>query len=169
MTPSDVLLHSDQSLAQPTPEKPPPAIVGNKYKAHDWTMCREWRRPWNTHASVRCLRQTSSFREIYRRGSRKRARARGAKRQQENCVSQTQQDWCMYGLTEMVIAHTGSTQVQARVPRIEKQWTQTPIPDQEAISNRQLLIKKKLVLLQWSLSGIKTTHLRADLCPEVDG
>jgi hypothetical protein len=77
---------------------------------------------------------------------------------QVNCVFQTQQDWHINELIGTVAECLQPTQIQTRWDPCTKmgRWIWTPIPDQEVVSNWQLLAKEKLVSPRESLD-IQTT------------
>lgn len=76
----------------------------------------------------------SSSRNLCKRGSIKIIRARGSELLQENSVFQTQQDWWTHG--DCVRMHRHAQIKGRQSPSTEqRKWTQSLIPNQEAIWN----------------------------------
>lgn len=90
-------------LAQTSSEKGALAVDGNKYRDHNWTMCRE--RDAGAHSSkwddsINSL--PSELRELCRRGSRKILRVKREQKTPRKWDLSTQQAWYTYELMEIV-------------------------------------------------------------------
>lgn len=97
------------------------------------------------------------------RGGRKIVKASGKGCHQGGGILQTQMDWHTYECTETMAAVHGACTAQWGPNTERLKWTQY-IPNQEAISNKQLLAEEKFVF-SIGVLGVYNGHMRVGPIP----